>query len=109
MWVVHWAAWMQTDPTETMQIFENGTAPTAKAGALGNDHLPVATMTIEDDGNDSNDKVGRNVIPTGRNDTDDPMTAINAVGNTLSATNNTTTTSTEPTARHVKFCDQCSN
>jgi len=59
-WDVRWAAWMRTDPTETMRIFANSTKPTAMAGASDNDQLPVMTMTIENDNDDdSNDKVFR--------------------------------------------------
>jgi len=91
MWDVHLAVWIHTDPTETMQIFANGTTPTEMTGALDEDQLPVMTMTTEDDDNDdSNDKVGRNVndddgttedgtaIPAWRNAMEDGMAAMSA-------------------------------
>ncbi len=109
-WDVHWAAWTQTDLTETMQIFANGTKPMEMAGALAKDQLPGMTMTMEDDAvNVSNDKVGRNdhddndaTVPVGRNAMGDGTTATSA--NTMSAS--TTTTFVAPTAKYVQFCDQ---
>jgi len=43
---VHWAAWMQMDSMETMQIFENGPEPMTRAGALEDDQLPVTTTRM---------------------------------------------------------------
>jgi len=42
------------------KIFTNGTKPTVAAGASVDDQLPVTSMTIEDNNDDSNDKVERN-------------------------------------------------
>jgi len=101
-----------------MQNFENGTEPVTKAGALEDDQLPVTTMTINDDNNDSNSKAGRNdndndksttndamtfmAIPAGRNDMGNAMAATdNATDNATSATSTMNTTSVAPTVRHV--------
>jgi len=63
---VHWAAWMHTDPTETMQIFTGGTRTMNTAGALDNDQLPTVTIDNsndnDDDDDDFNDKAGRKTV-----------------------------------------------
>jgi len=111
---------MQVDPTEAMQIFASNNKPTAPAGILEDDQLPMTTMTIEDNNDDSNDKVGRKnngddnkpeyydamtatPIPVGRSTMGDAMAAMNTMGNAMSATG-MTTTSAAPTTRCVEFC-----
>jgi len=102
-----------------MWIFANS-KPMATAGALDDDQLPVTTMTIEDDDNHSNDKVGRNVddnnrsehndtmtamaIPARRSAMGDAMAAMSAMGNATSA--DMITTSLAPPTKCVQFCDQ---
>jgi len=75
MWDVCWAAWKQMDPTATMQILKNGMEPMAKAGAFQDDQLPVTTMTIVDNDDDSNDKAGKNDDDNDKSEDNNAMTA----------------------------------
>jgi len=93
-----------------MQIFANSTKPTEPAGALDEDQLPVTTMTVEnDDNDDSNDKVGRNV-----NDDDDATAAMaiparrNTTGDGTAATSANATSASMTTMRACSAnCPMC--